>query len=134
MAELRMEVASTGAPSEGSARAVLDLLENPGPRDPAWGKSLQGARLTVGEESPGQMLGDTSQVFFLYEGDASVLCVRRCPGQELSAGQGAGQLPGPCPGRTCERLQQYFGDRITSVQPVFQDYQLCEAWFGVLTA
>lgn len=41
-----------------------------------------------------------------------------------------------CPilaGHTCEWLQQHFGYGVTSIQPMFQDYQLCETWLWVLT-
>lgn len=36
--------------------------------------------------------------------------------------------------RTCEGLQQHFGDGVTCIQPMFQNHQLREAWFRVLTA
>lgn len=112
---------------------MLDQLENPGQSDLVWGKRLQAVRLSVGEESAWPaMLGDPGQVPFLRDGDTSVPCARSCPRQDTISRQ-QGDL-GTRPGHTRERLQQHFGDRITCIQSVFQDHQLSEAWFWVLTA
>lgn len=48
--------------------------------------------------------------------------------------RGQGSFLAPAPEHTCEGLQQHFGHGVTCIQPMFQDYELREAWFWVLTA
>ena len=96
-----------------------------------WGKRLKTLRLHGEQEQAWSAFWGLLGRFFPCR-MGTLWCP--VPG-EAKAGhhqQGAGAL-GTHPGHTCEGLQQHFGDWVTCIQPVFQDHQLCEAWFWVLT-